>query len=206
MRRNPKRSRNKLLSLLRCGLVLMFATNAATAAPISYKLTFDGSVSGTAGTGSFVRDDVTETISAFQWDFGPGKTGGIMDALFDGFQSQLYYFMLISINADPNTEGYTINSPEPFLLGPFGEDGDASFCWGISSDRCFMPNPGIALASYFLQDTPADGGPSTASSGYVRAARATSVPEPTTAMLLAIGMLGILCFGGRTTSKPATLK
>lgn len=183
------------LSRLVCGLALLFTVHTASAALISFNLTFDGSGSGTPGTGSFVRDDTTEVISGFNWDFGSGLTGGVNDFFFTSTGISPFLFNTILFNSifDPNFQGFR-TAPSAIAggtFGPFGED-LTFFCWGTLSDDCLMPNPGIALASYRFEDIPALGGPPTVFTGYVTAAPTNNVPEPGTAWLAVLGLAAML--------------
>jgi hypothetical protein len=46
-------------------------------------VTYDGSVSGPSGTGSFTYDAAIGMMDNFVWDFGGGKTGGIIESALD---------------------------------------------------------------------------------------------------------------------------
>lgn len=186
------------LSRLLCGLALLFTIHTASAALIPFNLTFDGSGSGTPGTGSFVRDDTTGLISGFNWDFGSGLTGGINNFLFgsNDFSPFIFDGILVNSLGDPNIDGFNfiLSTTGAGAFGPFGPFGEdfAQLCWGVLSGECLMPNPGIALASYRFEDIPALGGPPTVFTGFLTVAPTNNVPEPGTAWLAVLGLAALL--------------
>jgi hypothetical protein len=59
-------------------LLAAFASNSAI---VNYDTTFTSTTGGPSGTGSFVWNDTTSSMTSFVWDFGGGRTGGTSDAL-----------------------------------------------------------------------------------------------------------------------------
>ena len=60
-------------------LVLSTSANASL---VQYNMTFDGSVQGASGIGSFNWDTNTNEMSSLTWNFG-GAIGGILDSRLD---------------------------------------------------------------------------------------------------------------------------
>lgn len=171
-------------------LAVFAATSSAQAAPVTYKLNFDGSGSGLAGTGSFTYDAATTLGSGLAWDFGSGRTGGVSDSLFSTFPfiGDLFFN---SILFHPNSLDFGAAftpSDAGFTFGPFGED-TSYFCWGTLSSFCGMPDS--VQVSYLFVDIGATGG-RTVYTGYITT-NVTTVPEPASLFLLlsalAIGSL-----------------
>jgi hypothetical protein len=165
-----------------------FAVHAA-AAPINYSIAFDGSGSGLPGTGGFTYDAATNQMTGFNWDFGGGQTGGVLDSYFASHSATTSFFfdnILWNLTGNPLTIGYAFKPLSPSVFGPFGED-MTNFCWGIaSSPWCLMPNLGISRASYYFEDNGDTEGKSVYK-GYMTVST-NGVPEPTSLALLLAGL------------------
>jgi hypothetical protein len=175
-------------SLGLAALILVMASSS-WAAPIQYTLTFDASdvasgASGPSGTGSFVYDEATLTMTSLVWDFGGGFTGGISDAGLASLSVGQILFESIFIRAgDPFVSGTALF---PIAGDVFGHpDVDSAFCWGLGAlGSCGMVNTGTTAGSYQFID-----------SGVVApltyrgrvSAEAVPVPEPASALLLLVG-------------------
>jgi hypothetical protein len=81
-------------------LVLMGATNAH-AIPMNFNVSYDGSVIGGAGTGSFTFDDVTSQFTDFTFTFG-GFTGSLpnQDLSFPVFGAPFGQFFFEILSGD----------------------------------------------------------------------------------------------------------
>jgi len=159
------------------------------AAPIQYTLTFDATdiaagAMGPSGTGSFVYDDATDTMTSLAWDFGGGFTGGMSDATLASFDiGQSLFESIFARVGDPFASGTSLF---PVAGDVFGHPNvDSAFCWGLSSlASCGMANTGTTAGSYEFIDAGA-AAPLTYR-GRV-SAEAVRVPEPASALLLLIG-------------------
>lgn len=65
-------------------MALGLACTSAQAAALRYNLVFDGSEVGPAGTGSFLWDADTLTMTSLTWSLGPDITGGVPDYILLG--------------------------------------------------------------------------------------------------------------------------
>ena len=74
----------RILQILKqATLFLMLTLFSATtyASTVTYIISFDGSQIGPAGTGAFVWNDESLSMSSFTWEFGTEIQGGINDSL-----------------------------------------------------------------------------------------------------------------------------
>jgi hypothetical protein len=162
-----------------CVAVLLASCLSAEASQVLYSVTFDGSGYGEAGTGSFVWDDATQTITEFRWDFGNGLTGGITGNadMTQTAQSLLRYLVLPQ---DPNLLGSTRHFEGDLLYGSFPNDvATATFLTCIRSNvdiGCAAPRiPGFfdlvayAFREPAMREVPRDNPFGVVASGYMRA-------------------------------------
>jgi len=117
-------------------VVLAAFSVSANAAIVQYDMTFadsgggDGYSAGTNGTGVFFWDTVAEEMTSFTWDFGSGKTGGVIDT--SGLTGQILFEAFTGNNVVAGQDwsvdsdglglsgGYLIN---PFPIGSIGFEG-----------------------------------------------------------------------------------
>ena len=175
------------------GLAALLLTLASPswALPVLYTLTFDASdiasgAAGPSGTGSFVYDDATLTMTSLAWDFGGGFTGGISDAALAGFGTSQVLFESIFVRAgDPFAAGTGYFPPAADITGH--PDVDAAFCWGLSNlPSCGMANTGTTAGSYQFVDSGVVA-PLTYRGRVSAEAVRIPVPEPVSAALLLVG-------------------
>lgn len=163
-----------LLCLLACAPASSFAV------PVSYDLTFTAT-EGPSGTGGFDWDAATLTMTALSWDFGGGRTGGMLDvslanALSSGATLGQLLFELITgndLSIVSNNIG-NVSITQPLTSFPrfttFIRGGEYSF----RTDANLTASAGGIAA---LASTPPP----------------TNVPEPATLALLLTG-LAVLIF------------
>jgi hypothetical protein len=89
-------------------LVLLGATNAH-AIPMNFSVTYDGSVIGGAGAGSFTFDDMTSQLTDFTFTFG-SFTGSLPDQdlsfpVFGGTFGNFFFEILSGANTHPSPCG-----------------------------------------------------------------------------------------------------
>ena len=169
-------------ALLAATLFLVPAT--ADAAPIRYQINFGATATDPAGgTGFFFRDDVTELLSDFTWDFGGGNTGGLVDAsidwaapVFGGTLSNFLFEILTLQDVHPAAcSTVLIGCSQGFNAGQvFGYPG------GFFA---FEDQVNTNAQTYFSAATGSTGSFSTQLAPRV-------APEPGTLALLALGMCG----------------
>jgi hypothetical protein len=106
----------QMRKILLAAVLAVFSVNA-NAAAVEYAISFDGSISGSAGTGSFYWDDATHSLTTFTVDFGNSDTGYMEDwflaagfsggtigeALFEYFTGQDVHVNLTSANSISST-------------------------------------------------------------------------------------------------------
>jgi hypothetical protein len=161
------------------------------AAPIHYTLTFDASdvasgASGPSGTGSFVYDEATLTMTSLVWDFGGAFTGGFTDAALASLdQGQLLFETIFTNTADPFAYGISIFPPAGDTLGH--PDVDSAFCWGLASPSgCGMANTGTTAGSYQFTDS-GTVAPLTYRGRVAAEAVPVPVPEPASIIVMLTG-------------------
>ena len=161
------------------------------AAPIQYTLTFDASdiaagASGPSGTGSFVYDDTTLTMTSLVWDFGGGFTGGMTDATLASFDiGQILFESIFARVGDPFASGTAFFPAAGEVVGH--PDVDSAFCWGLSAPaECGMANTGTNAGAYEFIDSGVVT-PLTYRGRVSAEAVRIPVPEPASAWLLLIG-------------------
>jgi len=145
------------------------------AVPITYDVTFDGSVSGPAGTGVLVHDAAlaaSDQITAFSWDFGSGLTGALVPsvAIFD----KILFGILDGTNSTTNVWYLS-----PVVSGSFSK---VAFCGLSNSATCDSVS---ATPAYHFNVV---GG---ANYTGVVSISESQIPEPTTLALMGLGLAGI---------------
>jgi len=175
------------------GLAALLLTLASPswAVPILYTLTFDASdiasgAAGPSGTGSFVYDDTTVTMTSLAWDFGAGFSGGMSDGVLASLDyAQLLFESIFHRVGDPFAAGTAIFPIAGDITGH--PDVDSSFCWGLSNlPNCGMANTGTTAGSYLFVDSGA-AAPLTYRGRVSAEAVRIPVPEPVSATLLLVG-------------------
>jgi hypothetical protein len=171
--------------------LLLVMASPSWAAPIQYTLTFDASdiasgASGPSGTGSFVYDETSLTMTSLVWDFGGGFTGGIGDAALASLDLGRLLFERIFVNDDdPFGSGVGIFPISGDVVGH--PDVDSAFCWGLSTlASCGMANTGTTAGAYEFIDSGVVA-PLTYRGRVSAEAVRTPVPEPASALLLLVG-------------------
>ncbi len=170
-------------------LVAVSPSGKAESAIIDYTVTYDGSVLGPPGTGSFSFDDTPglEIISDFVWDFGGGMSGGLLLAPVDHDFSKYLFDVLTGVAATSFVgAGFGPSSHFGFPVsgsGTFCEVENGVFCTGASQ---------TAPSYQFL----AAEGPIV--SGLVSIAPA-AVPQPASLALLALGVAALAFSRSRKT-------
>ena len=160
---------------------LLLVPAIAAAAPIGYQINFGATAAEPAGgTGFFFRDDVTELLSNFTWDFG-GSTGGIVDpsvnwseSVFGGTLSNFLFEILTLQDVHPAdcsavSTGCSSSFNASQLFGYPGDSIEFSDQVNTNAQLYVLGNLG-PLGSFSTQLAP------------------TAVPEPGTLALLALGM------------------
>jgi hypothetical protein len=177
-------------SLGLAALLLVIAAPSG-AAPIQYLLTFDAAdvasgASGPSGTGSFLYDDATLTMTSLSWDFGGSFTGGMSDAtLASADRGRLLFDLVFFRSGDPFAAGYAQFALAGDLVGH--PNTDATFCWGLSAPtQCGMANTGTTAGAYEFIDS-GTVAPLTYRGRVSAAAVEIPVPEPASALLLLLG-------------------
>ncbi len=175
------------------GLAALLLTLASPswALPVLYTLTFDASdvasgAAGPSGTGSFIYDDATTTMTSLSWDFGGGFAGGMSDQVLEDFDTGQLLFESIFVRAgDPFAAGTGMFPPAADITGH--PNVDAAFCWGLSNlASCGMANTGTTAGSYQFVDAGA-AAPLTYRGRVSAEAVRIPVPEPVSAALLLVG-------------------
>jgi hypothetical protein len=188
----------KILKALMFSATIAFS-GISYAAPVQYSLSFLGSTeapgTGPLGTGGFLYDSTTQSITGFNWNFGAGASGSILDSYWQTSSSSfLRANILFNTSSDPNTTGFS--APPSYIGGVTGfAENDALFCWGLGSTSCDMTNPLDSTPSYKFVDelvNPNTGQPENVIyTGYLNIAPAITVPEPTSIVLLGIALVGL---------------
>jgi hypothetical protein len=156
---------------------------AAFAVPVKYDLVFEAA---TPGSGAFVWDEGTDTISDFSWDFGAGVTGALRNEIdwrapvFGSTRGRFFFELITGENVHPSgcdvidACGASFLSPEvlgfPSVLASFSRN-----------------NQLFETARYFFL-----GSDSRIMSGNLIATRgAVSVPEGGTLVMMLLGLLAL---------------
>lgn len=177
-------------------MLLTSLTFTAEAVPIPYTITFDASNTGAGalgpyGTGSFLYDQSTNTMTNLVWDFGNGDTGGVVDAtLNDSGGSGGLLFLTMTGGIDPHTNGIGVGPIPMTYLVPTFPNVSAMFCYGLSDINCGMAYSQAPLGSYDFIGTNSIGG-QVEFRGYLTAVVST-VPEPEAYALM---LTGLVLFG-----------
>ena len=169
---------------------LLLTPVAAAATPIRYQINFSPTAEAPAGgTGYFFRDDVTELLSNFTWDFGGGNTGGIVDALtdwsatvFGGTISHFFFEILTQQDVHP--------SPCSTLTTGCSSTFETPQVVGFPSRIVFRDQSNTNAQQYILGLGGSPGSFSTQLAPRV-------APEPGTLALLALGMCGARAYARR---------
>jgi hypothetical protein len=157
---------------------LLSLASTARAIPLNFEVTYDGSVAGIAGSGSFNYDADTTSFSNFMLSFGdssavvPLVNGG--RAAFGGTLGQFLFEILTGMDVHPVACGVVscsfTTSPQTALVT------SASFTRNINN------NP---LAGYRFLDSAQD-------VVFAGSLSVRQVPEPATVALVGLGLLGLV--------------
>ena len=175
---------NRPAVLMAAMALAVFMPIAASAVPVKYDLVFEAA---TPGSGSFLWDADSGSISDFGWDFGAGVSGSLRNGIdwlapvFGSTRGRFFFELITGENAHPA-----------------GCDGiDACGASYLGNDVIGFPslvasfsrnNPLFDFARYFFL-----GPDSHILSGNVIATRApVSVPEAGTLVMLTLGLLALL--------------
>ena len=157
----------------------------AQAVPVTYDITFGGNAADpNGGIGSFVWDDSTHALSNVVWDFGTGPlgSGGINDAMI-GWSAPVFGGTLAEFVAEILLKDAGLHPAQcADLLG------SCSASLGAVGDLRYMQ---FDISIFGVQSYTVDPGSGPIQGLFTTAARATSVPEPSTLALFGLGLIGL---------------
>ena len=172
---------------MRLLLVLLCLPLQAHALPIVYDIAFDATPTDYSdGIGSFIWHDDTQTISSFNWDFGDGRVGGMLDTRWTGDLSVAFYEVMTEQDVDPSFD-CRVDWSIPCRLGLSFFGPDYLSGWPTDAGGYFAEIYGgdIDAFNFF------DGMSGRDVFGHFTVTLVESVPEPATLLLLSSALAGL---------------
>jgi PEP-CTERM motif len=172
-------------SLISTMLAALLALGAAPsfAAAVNYAVTYDGAVSGPAGTGSFTYNAATGMMDNFVWDFGGGKIGGVVESELDGSffpggdsVGKLIFDTLTTVNTNFGTTNVYGSPIEAVNFHQTPSDTSGEYVFFLDDLSVYKGTASVTA----LGEVPTD-----------------PVPEPSSLLLIGVGLLAAAAARGR---------